>query len=178
MSETENKENGESRNPESNPRPEGRQRPPRHAQQGGDDNSPQASSDAPQGDNGEPRSNDGNSDGSNRQQRHEGGGRRERGQRPQRGQRHHQQAQPQQDDETYETREGPRSGIVIDLNELKRKPPTALIALADDLVELDDPAPRGVALTVRLLTDGGGPLYRPWTADELHAAAEEARHAL
>jgi len=133
VSETENKENGESRNPESNPRPEGRQRPPRHAQQGGDDNAPQASGDAPQGDNGEPRSNDGNSDGSNRQQRHEGGGRRERGQRPQRGQRHHQQPQPQQDDETYETREGPRSGIVIDLNELKRKPPTALIALADDL---------------------------------------------
>jgi len=137
VSETENKENGESRNPEtrSDARPEGRQRPPRHAQQGGgDDNAPQASGgDAPQGDNGEPRSNDGNSDGSGRQQRHEGGGRRERGQRPQRGQRHHQQAQPQQDDETYETREGPRSGIVIDLNELKRKPPTALIALADDL---------------------------------------------
>jgi transcription termination factor Rho len=137
VSETENKENGESRNPESrsDARPEGRQRPPRHAQQGGDDNSPpQTSGDAPQGDNGEPRSNDGNSDGSGRPPRHEGGGgRRERGQRPQRGQRHHQQAQPQQDDETYETREGPRSGIVIDLNELKRKPPTALIALADDL---------------------------------------------
>jgi len=136
VSETENKENGESRTPESRSdgRPEGRQRPQRQAQQGGDDNSPQASGgDAPQGDNGEPRSNDGNSDGSARPPRHEGGGRRERGQRPQRGQRHHQQAQPQQDDETYETREGPRSGIVIDLNELKRKPPTALIALADDL---------------------------------------------
>jgi transcription termination factor Rho len=137
VSETENKENGESRNPESrsDARPEGRQRPPRHAPQGGDDNSPQASSggDATSGDGGEPRSNDGNSDGSARPPRHEGG-RRERGQRPQRGQRHHQQAQPQQqDDETYETREGPRSGIVIDLNELKRKPPTALIALADDL---------------------------------------------
>jgi len=134
VSETENKENGESRNPETNARPEGRQRPPRHPQQGGDDNSPQASGgDAQQGDNGEPRSNDGNSDGSGRPPRHEGG-RRERGQRPQRGQRHHQQSQPQQqDDETYETREGPRSGIVIDLNELKRKPPTALIALADDL---------------------------------------------
>ena len=143
MSETENKESGASRNPESrNPdaRPEGRQRPPRQVQASDDNSPPAAGADVPPSDNdngngnGEQRSNDGNSDGSGRQPRHEGGGRRERGQRPQRGQRHHQQAQAQQqDDETYETREGPRSGIVIDLNELKRKPPTALIALADDL---------------------------------------------
>jgi hypothetical protein len=54
----------------------------------------------------------------------------------------------------------------------------ALLALADDLVEVRDPAPRGVALALLLLTDGGGPLYRPWTPGELHEAAEAARHAL
>ncbi len=54
----------------------------------------------------------------------------------------------------------------------------ALEALADDLVEVRDPSPRGVALTLRLRCEGGGPLYRPWTPGELSAAAEEARHAL
>jgi hypothetical protein len=54
----------------------------------------------------------------------------------------------------------------------------ALLALVDDLREIHDPAPRGVALALALLTDGGGPLYRPWAAGELHAAAEAARHAL
>ena len=54
----------------------------------------------------------------------------------------------------------------------------ALLALVDDLVEVHDPAPRGVALALALLTDGGGPLYRPWSPGELQAAAEQARHAL
>jgi MoxR-like ATPase len=54
----------------------------------------------------------------------------------------------------------------------------ALLALADDLMEVPDPSPRGVALALRLLVDGGGPLYRPWRASDLYAAAEEARHAL
>jgi hypothetical protein len=35
-----------------------------------------------------------------------------------------------------------------------------------------------VALTLELLRDGAGPLYRPWRADELRGAAERARHAL
>ena len=55
---------------------------------------------------------------------------------------------------------------------------TALLALADDLVELAQPDPRGVALTIRLLSDGGGPLYRPWRTAELEGAAKRARAAL
>ena len=53
-----------------------------------------------------------------------------------------------------------------------------LLALADDLLEVRDPSPRGIALVQQLLVDGDGPLYRPWAPDDLHAAAEEARHAL
>jgi hypothetical protein len=53
-----------------------------------------------------------------------------------------------------------------------------LLALADDLVEVPDPSPRGVAMTVQLLRDGSGPLYRPWAPDDLAAAAERARRAL
>jgi hypothetical protein len=54
----------------------------------------------------------------------------------------------------------------------------ALLALADDLVEIPHPAPRGVAMATRLLRDGEGPLYRPWRPEELRGAAERARHAL
>jgi hypothetical protein len=54
----------------------------------------------------------------------------------------------------------------------------ALLALADDLVDTTAPNPRGVALTVRLLTDGAGPLYRPWTPVSLHEATDQARAAL
>jgi len=54
----------------------------------------------------------------------------------------------------------------------------ALLALADDLDEVPAPDPRGVALTVQLLSDGGGPLYRPWAPGELYEAAEGARLAL
>jgi transcription termination factor Rho len=132
VSETESKDGGDSRSNES--RPEPRQRHPRHAQNA---DAPPAASDngAPAEGNEarEPRAEGGDNPQRQQQQRHEGGGRRDRGQRPQRGQRHHPQQAPQQDDETYETREGPRSGIVIDLNELKRKPPTQLIALAEEL---------------------------------------------
>ena len=54
----------------------------------------------------------------------------------------------------------------------------ALLALADDLEAISHPDPRGVALAVRLLRDGAGPLYRPWSPDDLRRAAEGARHAL
>ena len=54
----------------------------------------------------------------------------------------------------------------------------ALLALADDLDDFADPAPRGVALAMRLLTDPAGPLYRSSRPGELRAAAELARHAL
>jgi transcription termination factor Rho len=130
VSETESKDGGESRSNDS--RPEPRQRQQRHPQVEAGNQA--ADSDAgSSNENGEQRAGEGG-DNNQRQQRHEG--RRDRGQRPQRGPRHHhQQAQAaqQQDDETYETREGPRSGIVIDLNELKRKPPTQLLALAEEL---------------------------------------------
>jgi len=53
-----------------------------------------------------------------------------------------------------------------------------LEALADDLVEISHPNPRGVALALRLLRDGAGPLYRPWSSDELREAAKGARAAL
>jgi len=141
VSESESKD-GESRNEN---RSEPRQRQPRNAPPAADNgnssnnagNAPDAGAQAPQNDSGDTRGND-NGEGQ-RPPRHEGQGqgqgRRDRGQRPQRGQRHHPQGPgaQQQDDETYETREGPRSGIVIDLNELKRKPPTQLIALAEEL---------------------------------------------
>ena len=55
---------------------------------------------------------------------------------------------------------------------------TALLALADDLVDFADPAPQCVAMATQLLTDPGGPLYRPGKPGELRAAAEAARHAL
>jgi transcription termination factor Rho len=129
VSETESKDGGDSRNNES--RAEPRQRQQRNA--------PQASDNPPASENGNTAAPEAGEraegDNNARQPRHEGG-RRDRGPRPQRGQRHHHpqgQAAQQQDDETYETREGPRSGIVIDLNELKRKPPTQLLALAEEL---------------------------------------------
>ena len=129
------KENGESRPAES--RPEPRQRTPR----------PPASADAapPSADdaNAQPSGNDGPGEapngGNNRQDNRgqgQGQGRRDRGPRPQRGQRHQQQQQQaarDDSDENYETREGPNSGIVIDLNELKRKPAIELLALAETL---------------------------------------------
>ena len=54
----------------------------------------------------------------------------------------------------------------------------ALLALADDLEEIRDPDPRGIELTLELLRDGSGPLYRPWRPEELRGAAERARRAL
>jgi hypothetical protein len=54
----------------------------------------------------------------------------------------------------------------------------ALLALADDLMEVAHPRARGVALVIELLRDGAGPLYRPWTPEQLHSAAERARRAL
>src|SRR3954447_8945589 len=43
----------------------------------------------------------------------------------------------------------------------------ALLALADDLIDFTDPAPRGVALAKQLLVDPAGPLYRPAQPGEL-----------
>ena len=136
MSDIDSKENGDSRPQDS--RPEPRQRQPRQPQPTGD--SQPAGDEAPppamEG-NEQPRAPD-NGDNSNNNGRppRQDGGRRERGPRPQRGQRHHQQqsaAQQQAEDENYETREGPNSGVVIDLNDLKRKPATELIAFAESL---------------------------------------------
>ena len=53
-----------------------------------------------------------------------------------------------------------------------------LLALAHDLSELPHPSPRGVALTVELLTDGAGPLYLPPDPTALRLAAQLARAAL
>jgi hypothetical protein len=54
----------------------------------------------------------------------------------------------------------------------------ALLALADDLTDFTDPAPRGVALARQLLVDPDGPVYRPGEPSELRATAEAARGAL
>jgi hypothetical protein len=53
-----------------------------------------------------------------------------------------------------------------------------LLALAHDLAELRHPDPMGVALTIKLLSDGAGPLYRPLAPSELTRAAKRARAAL
>ena len=73
----------------------------------------------------------------------------------------------------------PGRGAAVPVNRaavLEARP--ELEALADDLVEISHPNPRGVALAVRLLRDGAGPLYRPWSPADLREAAEGARHAL
>jgi hypothetical protein len=73
----------------------------------------------------------------------------------------------------------PTRGAAVPVNRaavLQARP--ALLALADDLVEVPRPRPRGVALALQLLRDGSGPLYRSWAPAELHNAAERARHAL
>ena len=71
---------------------------------------------------------------------------------------------------------GSRSFPVISAAWLDAKP--ALLALADDLVDFTDPAPRGVAMATQLLADPGGPLYQPGEQGGLLAAAEAARNAL
>ena len=73
----------------------------------------------------------------------------------------------------------PGRGAAVPVNRaavLEARP--ELEALADDLVEISHPNPRGVALAVKLLRDGAGPLYRPWSPDDLRRAAEGARAAL
>ncbi|WP_028059647.1 hypothetical protein [Candidatus Solirubrobacter pratensis] len=73
----------------------------------------------------------------------------------------------------------PMRGASVPVNRAAvREARPALLALADDLVEVLHPCPRGVALAVELLRDGAGPLYRPHAPAELHTAAERARHAL
>jgi hypothetical protein len=73
----------------------------------------------------------------------------------------------------------PTRGAAVPVNRaavLEARP--ALLALADDLVEIVHPRPCGVARAIELLRDGAGPLYRPWAPEELHSAAERARRAL
>jgi hypothetical protein len=73
----------------------------------------------------------------------------------------------------------PGRGAAVPVNRaavLEARP--ELEALADDLVEISHPNPRGVALAVQLLRDGAGPLYRPWSPADLREAAEGARSAL
>ncbi len=66
--------------------------------------------------------------------RNESRGRNQGRRNPRRSQRHQQQRGNNEDgDENYETREGPKSGVDVDLNELKRKPAQALLEMADDL---------------------------------------------
>jgi transcription termination factor Rho len=81
--------------------------------------------------------NGGGSGGDNRQQRNDGQGRRDRGPRPQRGHRHHQQNNNQTQNGGPDIEEpeiqGPKTGVVIDLNELKRKPAFDILALAEEL---------------------------------------------
>jgi transcription termination factor Rho len=134
---SENKENGESRPAE--PRPEPRQRASRQPVEA--DAPPPAEIAAPEADNGQSADPQGGG-GENRQQENRQQGRRDRGPRPQRGPRQHQHQQQQQQqaaqtnndsDENYESRGGPQSGVVIDLNELKRKPAIDLLALAESL---------------------------------------------
>ncbi|MDR3386609.1 MAG: transcription termination factor Rho [Rudaea sp.] len=134
---SENKENGEGRSSE--PRPEARQRAPRPPAQA-DAPPPAAEAPAAEADNGQ--SADPQGGGENRPQENrnqgQGQGRRDRGPRPQRGQRQHQHQQQQQaarddSDENYESRGGPNTGVVIDLNELKRKPAADLLVLAESL---------------------------------------------
>jgi transcription termination factor Rho len=141
ISTPEDNENGEGRATEA--RAEARQRPPRppqqQQQQADADAPPPAENAGPEPQNGQ--SADPQGGGENRQQdnnRHQG--RRDRGPRP-RGPRHPQQHQQQQQqaaqaeesDENYENRGGPNAGIVIDLNELKRKPAAELLTLAESL---------------------------------------------
>ncbi len=140
ISTPEGNENGEIRPTE--PRPEARQRPARQQQQqqqadADSDAPPPAENLAPEAQSGQAADPQGG--GENRQQdnnRHQG--RRDRGPRP-RGPRHpqHQQqqqaAQAEESDENYENRGGPNAGIVIDLNELKRKPAAELLTLAESL---------------------------------------------
>ncbi len=141
MSDTEIKENGEGR--PSEPRPESRQRAPRQPAQA--DAAAPAETAAPEAENGQstpsdPQGNGNGGGGENRAQENRHQGRRDRGPRPQRGPRQHQHQQAQQQqaarddsDENYESRGGPQSGVVIDLNELKRKPAIELLALAESL---------------------------------------------
>jgi transcription termination factor Rho len=137
VSDTDIKENGEGR--PSEPRPEPRQRVPRQA--AASDAPPQVEASAPAPDDGPPSESQGG--GENAPQENRPQGRRDRGPRPQRGPRHPHQGHPQQQvqqgaqsndsDENYENRGGPQSGVVIDLNELKRKPAIELLALAESL---------------------------------------------
>jgi len=53
-----------------------------------------------------------------------------------------------------------------------------LARLADCLTQRGPLPARGVAIVSQLLTDGGGPLYRPNTRDDLDAVIERAAQAL
>ncbi|MEO8802785.1 MAG: transcription termination factor Rho [Rudaea sp.] len=135
MSDTDNKDGGENRPAETRPEPQ--PRVPKDdapkAEHSGNENadsgeSPSASNNA------EGENNGGNNAGNGGSRQNNNRGRRERGQRQSRGPRHQpQQRERDESDEPYELREGPNSGVVIDLNELKRKPAQELLNLADSL---------------------------------------------
>ncbi|MGA9335992.1 MAG: transcription termination factor Rho [Rudaea sp.] len=140
MSDTDSKDGGENRSAESSPEPQARA--PKDDAPKTDRSSNANGEGSDGGDGGDAASaNSNNADGantggntagngSNRQNR----GRRDRGQRNSRGQRHQQQPRDREEgEEAYELREGPNTGVVIDLNELKRKPAHELLTLADSL---------------------------------------------
>ena len=175
-------EGGDSRQSEHAPR----QRAHRQAAQnaGGDAPAPAAApnAEAAPADGGDGGDASGNN-GERQENRHPGQGRRDRGQRPHRNQRHPQQQQQQQqqqaqqqaqrerdrdrgereEEENYENRGGPNAGIVIDLNELKRKPAHDLLKMAEEL-GIQEGVARArkqdiVFLILKAHARGGGGIY-------------------
>ncbi len=140
MSENENSENGGDAVAEGRPQPRQRQRPaPESAPQ--QDAAPQgAQSDGGESSGGgQPQQNpqgQGQQQGQGQGQQGQGQGQGRRGRRDRRGSRHQQQYQQnfqQNDDEYDESKNGGGNGPLIDLNDLKRKSASDLLALAESL---------------------------------------------
>ncbi len=73
----------------------------------------------------------------------------------------------------------PRGGASVPVHRnAVREARTELLRLAGELAEREHPSPRGVLLATGLLSDGGGPLYRPSSRGALAQAASHARRAL
>ena len=135
MSDTDSKENGASRPTDTREPRRPRQAPVSDAQPTGDAPPVVETRDGNSNNgNGESAPQEGGGDNRPQQQRNNDN-RRDRGPRPQRGHRHHPQNHTQNNQNEGEEVEiqGPKSGVVIDLNELKRKPAVGLLALADEL---------------------------------------------
>jgi transcription termination factor Rho len=140
VSENENSENGGDAVAEGRPQPRQRQRPaPESAPQ--QDAAPQgAQSDGGESSGGgQPQQNpqgQGQQQGQGQGQQGQGQGQGRRGRRDRRGSRHQQQYQQnfqQNDDEYDESKNGGGNGPLIDLNDLKRKSASDLLALAESL---------------------------------------------